>query len=204
MNLLTCKELTYSMGYKQIFKKLSFSIQPKERILLTGENGSGKSTLLKLLFSSPNRKEFQWNPSPISISYLGHEIGLYSSLSLRQNLDYFGSIYPNRMEKDFEMELLESFGLKKRVNDPVSTFSEGMKRKAGLIRALLAGAELLLLDEPLNGLDANSLPILEKHLETVYGRGSAVVLVTHGLGNFHFPYLRNFHLKDRNLVVTDA
>lgn len=194
--ILSCKNLSYTIGYKKIFKNISFEIFSSEFTLLTGENGSGKTSLLKLILQSSKKKEFQWNVKSDSnnlLSYLGHENGLYSSLSLRENLVFFNRILKNPMSETQVADLVEKFQLTKRLEDPVSTFSEGMKKKSGIIRALLARPVLLLLDEPLNGLDTNSVQEFLKILTKDFA-ATSVLLVAHEIDKIS-PYVkRRLHL----------
>ncbi len=195
-SILSCKNLSYTIGYKKIFKNISFEIFSSEFTLLTGENGSGKTSLLKLILQSSRKKEFNWNVKSDSsnlLSYLGHENGLYSSLSLRENLVFFNRILKNPMPETQVADLVEKFQLTKRLEDPVSTFSEGMKKKSGIIRALLARPVLLLLDEPLNGLDTNSVQVFLKMLQSDFA-DTSVLLVAHEIDKIS-PYVkRRLHL----------
>ena len=195
-SILSCKNLSYTIGYKKIFKNISFEIFSSEFTLLTGENGSGKTSLLKLILQSSKKKEFHWNVKSDSsnlLSYLGHENGLYSSLSLRENLVFFNRILKNPMPETQVADLVEKFQLTKRLEDPVSTFSEGMKKKSGIIRALLARPVLLLLDEPLNGLDTNSVQVFLKILQSDFA-DTSVLLVAHEIDKIS-PYVkRRLHL----------
>lgn len=195
-SILSCKNLSYTIGYKKIFKNISFEIFSSEFTLLTGENGSGKTSLLKLILQSSKKKEFHWNVKSDSsnlLSYLGHENGLYSSLSLRENLAFFNRILKNPMSETQVADLVEKFQLTKRLEDPVSTFSEGMKKKSGIIRALLARPNLLLLDEPLNGLDTNSVQVFLKILQSDFA-DTSVLLVAHEIDKIS-PYVkRRLHL----------
>lgn len=164
--------MNYSIGYKQIFKNLSFSIYENNFSLLLGENGAGKSTLLKLIFA--RHKGFQFKKN-FSISYLGHSLGLYTSLTLKENLEFFSKLA--RFENPSRLQhYLEIFSLKKNYLDPVHTFSEGMKKKSSIIRSLLFQPELWLLDEPFNGLDQSSSLILKQILKEFSG---TILLVTH-------------------------
>ena len=168
--LLSCKNLTYTIGYKKLFTNLSFTIFYGDKIELRGQNGAGKSTLLQILLNYQKEKSIQitdLNPkfSPI-ISYLGHKNGLYSSLSLEENINFFNQIQKTPSSKEDIYFLLNQFDLKKKLMDKIQTFSEGMKKKAGIIRTLLCKSDLLLLDEPFNGLDKNSTQILIELLKT--------------------------------------
>lgn len=173
MNLLIeCQNLDYSIGYKQIFKNLSFYVYESTFSLLLGENGVGKSTLLKLLFSK--YKGFQFKKS-FSISYLGHSLGLYTSLTLKENLDFFSKL-ANFHNSEKIQYYLDIFNLKKNYLDPIHTFSEGMKKKSSIIRSILFQPEVWLLDEPFNGLDQKSSIVFKQILKEFSG---TVILVTH-------------------------
>ena len=165
---------------------MSLEIQMGDTILISGENGAGKSTLLKTLFQGVERRELIWSseyPGRQKVSYLGHEIGLYSSLSLYGNLKYFRGVSSHPISSERESELIHGFSLKKKLQDPIYTLSEGMKRKSGILRALIPNPLILLLDEPLNGLDSKSSDVLFGILEE-QKRNSALLIVSHELEKF--------------------
>ena len=179
-SILKCSNLSYSIGYKKILKSINFNVQAGEIVGLTGDNGSGKSSLLKLLLKK--NKQIFWNctttPQKFKISYLGHEPGLYSSLTLGENLDYFSGISQGRMNQKKMKELLALFKLEKRLYDPVYTFSRGMLQKAALIRSIGMNSCLYLLDEPYTGLDESSVAILNEAILDLK-KESSVILVVH-------------------------
>lgn len=200
-SILSCKNLSYTIGYKKIFKNISFEIFPSEFTLLTGENGSGKTSLLKLILQSTHKKEFSWNINSESVnllSYLGHENGLYSSLSLRENLTFFNNILKTPMPKEQVENLVAKFQLTKRMDDPVSTFSEGMKKKSGIIRALIARPLLLLLDEPLNGLDMHSVQVFLKLLHSDFA-DTSILLVAHEIDKLSSFVSSRLHIYNGEL-----
>lgn len=196
-SIFSCKNLSYNIGYKKIFKNVSFELFASDFTLLTGENGSGKTSLLKLILHSFRKKEFHWETGLSNnqnlLSYLGHENGLYSSLSLKENLIFFNRILKFPMPETQVSELVERFQLTKRLEDPVSTFSEGMKKKSGIIRTLLARPVLLLLDEPLNGLDTNSTEGFLKLLHTDFA-STSILLVAHEIDRISPFVKRRLHL----------
>lgn len=112
------------------------------------------------------------------ISFIGHEPGLYSSLTLKENLDYFGGIAGKRFLRDRMSHLLKVFKLDHRLHDPVHTFSRGMLQKSAIIRALCMDAYLYLLDEPYTGLDETSVSLLNDIILDLKKR-SSVLLVVH-------------------------
>jgi heme exporter protein A len=198
--ILICNNLTYSIGYKKLFHNLNFQISQGDKILLTGENGSGKSTLLNLLLQYKKDKAFQFFPqSKNPMSYLGHQNGYYSTLTLKQNLNFFNSILPEPGSVQEIENLVNLFGLTNRLEDSISSFSEGMKKKTGIIRALLAKPSLLILDEPFNSLDIKSVSILENYLGSDKNF-QALLLVSHNpvqnqkIGN------RNWKIFDKQIL----
>jgi heme exporter protein A len=201
-SILSCKNLSYTIGYKKIFKNISFEIFASDFTLLTGENGSGKTSLLKLILQSTRKKEFTWEKNiPDNqnlLAYLGHENGLYSSLSLKENLEFFNRILKKPMPENQLADLVDKFQLTKRLEDPVSTFSEGMKKKSGIIRALLARPVLLLLDEPLNGLDTISTQMFLKLLKAEF-ESTSILLVAHEIDRISPFVKRRLHLYKGDL-----
>ena len=177
------------------------TVYEEETIILTGDNGVGKSTLLKYIFQAKERKEFQWNVAKDKerISYLGHELGLYSSLSLKENLSYFRSIFKNPISSGEEKNIIEELGLSRRYHDPIYTYSEGMKRKAGIIRALLANPALLLLDEPFNGLDMNSSNVFVDHLNSIK-KAMSIIIVSHDIEKIRSFSERHIQIKNGSVV----
>ncbi|XDD50902.1 ATP-binding cassette domain-containing protein [Leptospira sp. WS92.C1] len=183
--LLVCKDLSYSIGKKQILKHISFSLFRGDLILLRGDNGAGKTTLLRTILNFGHHKDSFSSVSKDlkrpQISYLGHELGLYTSLSLEENLHYFLSIANLAYPVSQIETLLKSFRLWTRRMDPIFTFSRGMKQKSALVRALLTGGDLILLDEPFTALDRSGLEVAVTLL-TEHSKSSAVLMATHDPG----------------------
>lgn len=197
--LLNCNELSYSIGYKKILKKVSFALGAGECVTITGDNGSGKSTLLKILCSYHSyQKEIIWNKSNPILSYLGHDLGLYSSLTLNENLNYYKGISKETISNQEIESVLKSFNLFHRVNETLHGFSKGMKQKTGLIRALIPKCDLLLLDEPFSGLDQKSSTELIKILKDKKN-SSCILLVTHDKQLLSEIADRNFHIENGEL-----
>ncbi len=109
---------------------------------------------------------------------MGHELGLYTTLSLEENLEYFRGIAGDCRPEEQIVSWLKDFRLWQRRKDPISSFSRGMKQKAALVRALLPNVDLYLLDEPLTALDTEGASKAQIVLESVL-QDSALILVTH-------------------------
>ncbi|KWV23351.1 ABC transporter ATP-binding protein [Leptospira interrogans] len=202
--LFVCKDLSYSIGKKKILKQVSFSIFRGEISLLRGDNGAGKTTLLRAILNHDRHKNcftFQNRLSAVKISYLGHELGLYTSLSLEENLRYFLPIAKIQYSKEKVETLLRAFQLWTRRLDPIFTFSRGMKQKAALVRTLLTGGDLILLDEPFTALDRSGLETAIRLLNE-YSQNSAVLMVTHDPGISFGRRTVSLTLKEGNLETS--
>jgi heme exporter protein A len=179
-------------GRRRALHDLSFSAQAGDILGLLGPNGAGKSTLLAilgtLLAPSAGRVEYGGRTSldagaglRAQIGMLGHDLFLYPELSARENLLFFAGIYGLADAPARAAAALARAGLAARADDPVSSFSRGMRQRVALERALLHEPRLLLLDEPFTGLDQASSAALVARLRDVQSRGVITVLATHDL-----------------------
>ncbi|MCC5814848.1 MAG: ATP-binding cassette domain-containing protein [Leptospira sp.] len=184
MDILQIQNLNYSIGHKSILKKVNLQFSLGKSYVLRGDNGAGKSTLLKLILNYSHHKDsIFWKHSIQNrnqLSYLGHDLGLYSSLSLEENLRFFSKLTSNGYSWKKIQEWVEMCNLNRRWEDPIHSFSRGMKQKAAIIRAILVKPLLLLLDEPFTGLDDKSYPILISMLQEIK-KDSAILAVVHGM-----------------------
>ena len=170
-----------------------------------GPNGAGKSTLLQLLslLSEPTEgalffgREEALGQEPLhraKVGYVGHQTMLYTALSGRQNLVFFGGLYRvSDLEQRVE-SLLACVGLTEDADRPVREYSRGMKQRLTIARALLPRPKVLLLDEPFTGLDQRALAQMIDLFSTVKREGAVVVLVSHDLKTANL-------LADRALIL---
>lgn len=185
VRILSISDLSYSIGEKTILKRVNLGLDERKTYVIRGDNGAGKSTLLKLILNGDHHAEaIQWNaqldPRRSRLSYLGHDLGLYSSLSLEENLRYFHSLSPTGYSWEQVENWVEVCNLHRRWEDPIYGFSRGMKQKASLLRAILSRPYLLLLDEPFTGLDEKSYPKVMGILREI-GEDTTVLGVVHGM-----------------------
>jgi ABC-type multidrug transport system ATPase subunit len=156
--------------------------------VLLGENGAGKTTLLRIIagLARPTRgsvRVFGGAPAKLAarIGYMGHASLLYDELSARENLEYFLGLYAGQRTRSVP-ELLEMVSLE--TVDPrrhVSAYSQGMKQRLALARALLGSPDLLLLDEPFSNVDARSISSMSALLGKLRDEGTTLVVITHQL-----------------------
>jgi heme exporter protein A len=113
------------------------------------------------------------------IGLIAHQTMLYRDLTARENLEFFGRLYGIRNPAGRARMLLEVIGLSGRADDPIKAFSRGMTQRVAIARALMHDPELLLADEPFDGLDAPSVEATEHLLAHLNRAGKTILLVNH-------------------------
>lgn len=168
---------------------LSVSLPSGRIYALLGENGAGKTTLLRVVagLARPSHGTVRVLGSSdvravsASIGYMAHATLLYDELTARENLDYFRGLYPAAHVASTE-ELLAMVGLGHvDVKRRVGQYSQGMKQRLALARAMLPSPALLLLDEPFSNVDGDSIAMMSALLGRLRDRGATLIVVTHQL-----------------------
>jgi heme exporter protein A len=165
---------------------VSFSLPESHTLVVLGPNGAGKTTLLKVLATllRPHSGSVRVLGSELpgeawkvrgQVGYLGHEPLLYKSMSARENLAFNARLHG--VGNDRVDELLDAVGLTRRADDRIEEFSRGMRQRLAAARAVLHDPPLLLLDEPMSGIDPGAVSLLEPLIGRASGRTR--VLVTH-------------------------
>ena len=163
-SIITTKHLHKKYKNLHAVNDLNLSIMRGDIYGFLGPNGAGKSTTLRMLMSliSPTSgtidifgKSLPQNQMEImrKIGALIEKPDFYLYLSAYKNLELLGSISGAKADKKKLLSILELVGLEKRADSKVKTFSQGMKQRLGLAQALIHDPELIVLDEPANGLD---------------------------------------------------
>ena len=178
--MIAAQGLGRRFGDKRVLRGLDFEVAHRGFLVVTGPNGSGKSTLLALLAGllAPTEGKLAVDLPRGRIGYLAHEPLVYRELTALENLDLYGRLYRIPERREHIGALLERFGLWEVRRERVATFSRGMQQRLALCRTLLHGPELLLLDEPHAGLDADASTLVDTLLSELATR-QTVVLATH-------------------------
>jgi heme ABC exporter ATP-binding subunit CcmA len=167
-------------GPKRVLRGLDFELPAGGLLVVTGPNGAGKTTLLRLCagLAVPTAGTLEVEPDRSRIGFLGHDPLVYRELTALENLDLYGRLYhvPERRER-IGM-LLERFGLWDARRERASALSRGQLQRLALCRALLHKPELLILDEPFAGLDADGAALLDRELAGMRERRT-LMLATH-------------------------
>lgn len=171
---------------------VSFSIGAGEIVGYLGPNGAGKSTTVKMITGllQPDRGQisvsgFDFVEQPLEvkrrIGYVPESAAMYDSLTPNEYLSLVAELHAlDREEARQRMhDLLTAFGIADAVNKQITNLSKGMRQKVLLVSALLHNPEVLLLDEPLNGLDVNSVLTFRRILTGLVERGAAVLYCSH-------------------------
>lgn len=183
--VLEINQLTKQFGKLTAVDNLSFSVEKGNIYGLLGPNGSGKSTTLGIILNvinstSGNWKWFEENPSINSLKKIGAIIehpNFYPYLSAEKNLEIVAKIKEiDKSEIDKKLKLV---GLFERKNDKFSTFSLGMKQRLAIGAALLNDPEVLILDEPTNGLDPQGIIQIRELILQIAEMGTTIILASH-------------------------
>ncbi|MDH5624041.1 MAG: ABC transporter ATP-binding protein [Candidatus Bathyarchaeota archaeon] len=171
---------------------IDLDVKYGEILGLLGPNGSGKSTTLKIILGlikpdsgSVNVLGINAEDDPVAVKrqvgYVPETPRLYEFLTGLEYLDFVGDIYGITVsEKKARIEeYLEALELEEREGDMISSYSQGMKQKTALISVFLHKPKLLLLDEPLSGLDPRSARIVKDLLRELKSQGVTTILSTH-------------------------
>lgn len=170
-SILNVEHLNKNFGHKQVLKDVSFSVQTGHIVGLVGPNGAGKSTIMKAVLGlfnySSGKITIDGDPvSPTShramdkVGVLIEYPGIYPFLTGYQHLQLFSK---ESTSKDQIMDIVDKMKMDSYINRKAKTYSLGMKQKLGIALALVDRPKLVILDEPMNGLD----PQANKDLRTI-------------------------------------
>jgi ABC-type multidrug transport system ATPase subunit len=182
--------------------------------VLRGENGAGKSTLLRmiaglneptegtiLIYGIPNKQALN------RMGYMAHAPLLYDELSGMENLRFFAQLYGINSDETLA-QAMERVGLDPKLERRVGQYSQGMRQRLSLARAIFHQPPLLLLDEPFSNVDPDSALQIAKLLADMRSGGTTILLVTHQIGllaNLADEYLMLSHgqLVDRGPLTSE-
>jgi len=152
---------------------------------ILGDNGAGKTTLLRALagLAHPTQgtiRMFGQDPQDSSreIGYMAHPSLLYDEMSGMENLRYFARLYEIAGDERCA-EVIRAVGLDPQLTRPVGQYSQGMRQRMSLARAILHDPKLLLLDEPFSNVDVHSAREMVILLKNMRGSGKTIFVVTH-------------------------
>ena len=211
--ILKCEDLHKNFRKKEILKGVSLEISKGDILGFIGPNGAGKTTTIKLILGLQkiNSGKVIINGFDIktnfekAISKVGAIIenpDLYMYMSGLDNLKIIANLYPNVDEKRIK-EVIKLVGLENRINDKVARYSLGMRQRLGVAQAILHKPNLLILDEPTNGLDPEGIKDLRNLLiKLAKEENMGILISSHNLAELESFCNKVCIIKNGSIVET--
>jgi len=193
---------------KKILENACLSIYAHQIIALVGKNGSGKSTLLKIiagLIDADSGAVIKHQQS-LKIGYVPEVTPSHILFTPEEYLFHMGRIRgmaPKQLQQKID-DLLEKFHLQESRNSRIIHFSKGMKQKVMIMQAMLEHTDLLILDEPLSGLDPKAQSDLEETLSILKDNGLSIVLTCHETKLLQHLVDTVFVIQNNKIIQTDS
>lgn len=190
--IISIKNLYKNYGNKEVLKGINLEVYPGQVLGYIGPNGAGKSTTVKILCGLLTDYEGEVTVGGINlkndivavkskIGYIPEQAELYDVLTPLEFLQFMGALY--NLDEDICIErinkMMTAFGLQNNLQQRMDTFSKGMKQKILLASGLLHNPDIIILDEPLSGLDANSVIIVKELISKLAKDGKTIFYCSH-------------------------
>ena len=193
------------IGLKTIVEDISFDMHEGEIIGLLGPNGSGKTTIMRMLvgLTKTTKGEVYCFEKPLGLGKVKmlKEVGamietpeFYNYMSGWSNLKQMARVCGKKVSRARMKELVEFVGLSKVIRKKVKTYSLGMRQRLGLAQALLNDPKILILDEPVNGLDPQGVQDFRNKLKEIAATGVSILISSHLLDEIE-------KVSDRVIVI---
>lgn len=186
--VLEVQNLTKQFGNRTAVNNVSFVVREGEIFGFLGANGAGKSTTIKMItglttitsgdiFINGHSIKFDFENAMERVGTIVEIPEFYNYLTGYQNLKYFAKL-ANISDRHRIDDVVSIVGLSNRINEKVSKYSLGMKQRLGVAQALLNHPQLLVLDEPTNGLDANGIREFRLLLKSLASKEKIAILIS--------------------------
>lgn len=214
MKILVCENLKKQVKRKVIIENILFSVDKGEVVGLIGPNGAGKTTIIKSILGLINLTEGKVtiNGYDIKKDFVKaiEKVGAivenpdaYMYLSGYDNLKITANNYKGITKSRIE-EVAKIVGLENRIKDKVSTYSLGMRQRLGIAEAIINNPELLILDEPTNGLDVEGIIEIRNLIKNLSHQGIAIIISSHNLTEIDNLCNRIIAIKNGKMIVDET
>ena len=187
-NILECRSLCKTFGKKQILKDVSFDIKEGDILGFIGPNGAGKTTTIKLILGLQSitsgkvyingyNVEKEFTKAIKKVGAIVENPDMYMYMSGYDNLKLVSNMYKGIGTKRID-EVVKLVKLENRINDKVSKYSLGMRQRLGIAQAILHKPNLLILDEPTNGLDPEGIKEMRELLVSLARNEKMAILIS--------------------------
>lgn len=191
MNILKVENLCKKFGKKTILKNVSFEVNSGDILAFIGPNGAGKTTTIKCILGlqkittgtvTINGYDIKKNfvKAITKVGCIVESPDVYMNLTGYENLKMQASLY-NEIEEEAITRVIKLVGLENRINDKVGKYSLGMRQRLGIAISLINNPNLLILDEPTNGLDPEGIKELRDLLNNLAKTGMGILISSHNL-----------------------
>jgi len=209
-SIISIKNLKMSYGSKTVLNGINLEISRGQIIGYIGTNGAGKSTTIKIMLGiiegyvgkveilgqdiSNGSVEYKKR-----IGYVPELADIYENLTAYEYISFLGGIYGLEEKKLIERvkKLMDLFGMEDVINSRISSFSKGMRQKLLIICSLIHNPDILFFDEPLSGLDANSVMVFKEVMKTLARQGKTIFYSSHIMDVVE-------KVSDRILLINDG
>lgn len=189
---ITIRDLKMNYGEKQVLRGIDLDVYKGQIVGYIGPNGAGKSTTVKIMLGllegytghieilgddiSNGSVEYKRK-----IGYVPEVAEIYDNLTAREYLTFIGELYGLDYEEVEEKgrKLMKVFSLEEMYDSRMSSYSKGMRQKVLIISSLLHNPDILFLDEPLSGLDANSVMVVKEILAELASQNKTIFYSSH-------------------------
>lgn len=185
---IVVKNVSKVFGKEKVLDNVSLTVKKGSIVGIVGRNGSGKTVLFKLIcgfYSASDgeiivdgKKLTKSHSTPENIGSIIETPGFLGSYSGYRNLKFLADIR-NRIGKKEICEAIEMVGLDPKSRKHVRKYSLGMRQRLGLAQTFMEGQDILILDEPMNGLDNESVAVVRKILKEQAENGATIILASH-------------------------
>lgn len=214
--MIKIKNLTKKFGHIAAVDNISFQVEPGEVLGFLGPNGAGKSTTMKMItgFLTPSSGEvevsgFNVSEKPLEakkrIGYLPEGAPSYGEMTPTQYLDFIAQVRQLSGQKKIDRykEVVQRLHLDKVLNQSIETLSKGFKRRVGLAQAILHDPEVLILDEPTDGLDPNQKYEVRELIKSI-APDKVIIISTHILSEVDAICSRAIIIADGKVLADDT
>lgn len=189
---ITIRDLKMNYGEKQVLRGIDLDVYKGQIVGYIGPNGAGKSTTVKIMLGllEGYTGQIEILGNDISngsveykrkIGYVPEVAEIYDNLTAREYLTFIGELYGLDYEDVEEKgrKLMKVFSLEEMYDSRMSSYSKGMRQKVLIISSLLHNPDILFLDEPLSGLDANSVMVVKEILAELSSQNKTIFYSSH-------------------------
>lgn len=190
--IISIRNLSKNYGTKTVLQDINLEIYPGQVIGYIGPNGAGKSTTVKILCGlltdyngtvTVGGLDVKKNTLEVKkqIGYIPELAELYDVLTPTEYLQFTGTLYglPKEVATERIQKIMTAFGLESNLDQRMDTFSKGMRQKVLIASGLLHNPGIIILDEPLSGLDANSVIIMKELISRLAKDGKTIFYCSH-------------------------